>query len=494
MTYRKEWLVLAVGAFLLITGSSCLTNAPSKASDTLPSAIVEDRERALKVIQTPETVPVPIPHEEAPEISSDSEKPPGRAEAYRELITRTTLPEFDKPEAVGAEEATPPEREESIIVTENLPKPQYELEPLKKISETSVAPELSRPSDYQIPAHRSPFDLESQPPIPPPAQSSVTSSPIVQKITSQKMPEGENVKTKSINAQKGDTIGITMDRRGWLYLGESGGKDGIAFISRTIDSSSTAFIFKAEKRGQYRLLFQYQDMGKSTVENEQVIVSVLEKTESENVLAAQKTPAKEEKSESPVDYSIAERLFKDSRYQDALREYLRIYRENDPYLNNRIAELYVLLDKYINAEEYWFKNLNEDNAYRNLALRGLIKSSAKRKAEDIFDKYLNDFLRIREISIKDELAEAAEFQKGAGRLQTASTLLFEYLARYPDDKKIDWIYFSLGQIFEMESEIRDIRRSKEYYNKIINSYPTSMYWDKANERIMYLNRHFFQIH
>ena len=53
--------------------------------------------------------------------------------------------------------------------------------------------------------------------------------------------------------------------------------------------------------------------------------------------------------------------------------------------------------------------------------------------------------------------------------------------------------FLLAQLFEGNSEYRNIKKSVETYEELTNSYPLSKYWDDANKRVIYLKRFYINI-
>ncbi len=57
----------------------------------------------------------------------------------------------------------------------------------------------------------------------------------------------------------------------------------------------------------------------------------------------------------------------------------------------------------------------------------------------------------------------------------------------------DWILYTLAQLLESPWDGRDIRRARALYRRLVDEYPFSFYWDAAEERIEFLNRHFFDI-
>ena len=58
---------------------------------------------------------------------------------------------------------------------------------------------------------------------------------------------------------------------------------------------------------------------------------------------------------------------------------------------------------------------------------------------------------------------------------------------------VDEALFLKGQILEKPFANRNIREALNCYKKIISSYPQSSFWDKADERIKYIQRFYFNI-
>ena len=58
--------------------------------------------------------------------------------------------------------------------------------------------------------------------------------------------------------------------------------------------------------------------------------------------------------------------------------------------------------------------------------------------------------------------------------------------------KRDEALYLQAQLYETQSEIKDIKQAIKTYNTIIENYPTSKYWDEANKRVIYLNRFYMK--
>ena len=61
-------------------------------------------------------------------------------------------------------------------------------------------------------------------------------------------------------------IEIVLDRPGWIFAGEKSGKKGISFESRQVIDDKTLFKFRIMEEGDYKIVFQLQDMsGKADI-------------------------------------------------------------------------------------------------------------------------------------------------------------------------------------------------------------------------------------
>lgn len=57
----------------------------------------------------------------------------------------------------------------------------------------------------------------------------------------------------------------------------------------------------------------------------------------------------------------------------------------------------------------------------------------------------------------------------------------------------DEALFLLGQLYEGNSEYRNIKKSVETYEELTENYPVSPYWEDANKRVVYLKRFYINI-
>ena len=79
-------------------------------------------------------------------------------------------------------------------------------------------------------------------------------------------------------------IEIVLDKPGWIFAGEKNGKRGIAFESRQVMNDKTLFKFRIMEEGDYKIVFQLQDMrGKADISEVNVKKSSSSPPEPENI-------------------------------------------------------------------------------------------------------------------------------------------------------------------------------------------------------------------
>ena len=297
-------------------------------------------------------------------------------------------------------------------------------------------------------------------------------------------------KRKHVYAVPEDVIAVSMGGTGWIYLGEREKKKGITFKARKNSSRATEFVFRTQKLGEYHLQFQQQDLFTGEERWQEVRVSVVKEERFAEILSAKQSGEEEDPEimdASPKGYILADTYYKEGRKKEALAEYLRNYAEGDPRINERIAHLSFEQEKYEQAELYWRKNLYEDGIYREKAVAGIIRTAVRLDDVKVFEKMLPELFAIDTIPTYEPLLEGARFQIEKGNTASAANILETFLTRYYDHEKADWAYFSLGNLHEKAGAFRDFKKAKYYYRVVLNDFPASSYWDRAEERIRYID-------
>jgi tetratricopeptide (TPR) repeat protein len=302
---------------------------------------------------------------------------------------------------------------------------------------------------------------------------------------------------REIYARQGDELQIGLEGTGFLFLGfpdTAAQSEGMSFKSKENRSGKTWFTFQAIKLGTYDLDFVKQDntTGKSTKET--VRVHVVEDKDFNAAVAQQ--PQQDATVTGAVetgDPQFAGRLSRLGSYEAAVAELLKGYKDGNPGLNDQIAGLYMHMGSYDAAEKYYMKNLSPQGPYTQNAVLGLVRIAITQKDQQGFMSYLKQFLAIQDPAMEEPLMQAARMERDLSQIGVGLDLAAEYAKRFPEGAWSDEAYYLMGQLLEADSQFRDIARAKELYGLIVKEYPESVFAEPARQRLLYIDRHFFQV-
>ncbi len=100
--------------------------------------------------------------------------------------------------------------------------------------------------------------------------------------------------------------------------------------------------------------------------------------------------------------------------------------------------------------------------------------------------------RARESETYDALS-VAELVARRGDARGAISLLEAYQGEETRELELDEVWFRMAGLLEREEEARDLRRAVELYERIVDEYPLSVYYEPSRQRVEYLKRHFFLV-
>ncbi len=98
-------------------------------------------------------------------------------------------------------------------------------------------------------------------------------------------------------------------------------------------------------------------------------------------------------------------------------------------------------------------------------------------AVDDFDLFFKDAL---------SLMDKGEYRKAAEKLEKIRSSLYQF-------PETDRLYYLLGQCYEKNEDQRDPVKAEMYYSMVLDQFPFSLYYDKAETRKRYLLKYFINI-
>ncbi len=303
---------------------------------------------------------------------------------------------------------------------------------------------------------------------------------------------------REIYARVGDEMQIGLDGPGYLFLGfpdAQAAAAGMSFKSKESRDGKTWFTFEAVKLGTYDLDFVQQDNTTGSSARETVRVHVL--SDQDFAAAVSQSASQAQTVDSAAadagDPAFASRLSGVGAYEAAVSELLKGYRDGNPDLNDRIAQLYFLMGSYDAAAKYYQKNLAPPGPYADAAVLGLVRVAAAQNDQTGLMGQLKRLLAIQDPSAEEPLILAMRMERDQSQVGVALDLAAEYLSRYPSGRWRDEAEYTAARLLEADSPFRDIAKARDLYGDVVSSYPVGAFAAPARDRLQYIERHFYQI-
>ena len=260
------------------------------------------------------------------------------------------------------------------------------------------------------------------------------------------------VPRRSVNAKMNQFIDIPYSGRKWIFLGETEATSPpvVRFVNRTFSGDDTLFSVQAKNPGKTVLHFYRQDALENTYIDDYVAVEVLDEKAAgtnEHVRAAEIAFGKSASAEDAADSGAGSGLSSDA---------------------GKIAG-------------------NLPSALQT----AVAKVSAAGQAQSAQNVQSSNGISEKDSAEAEQIYTAAQKAFEEKRYQDSLTSLTEYEASAGEDS--DKALILRARVYESDSDKRNIKAALEAYEKIVNFFPESVFWDEAKRRSTYLRRFYFDI-
>lgn len=263
-------------------------------------------------------------------------------------------------------------------------------------------------------------------------------------------------------APEDELFSLFLNGTGWLYtraVSSSGDEGGIDYRGRNRESGGVRFSFASRAEGLFRLLFIQSGSGGDVGGTTSFLVEVMAEDEflarvsGTDIADVEDEAAAIESPPSAIDLHAVEELLLSGRYEEAEDALARDYTasEADP------VQLWALR---------FAASLLSGNGTRPQAA----------------DPTLT-------IALIDRLMSLAALIGGVEELD----ILHAARRFFENHPYSDRLLYRLASRYEGAGPQRDIEAAVRFYNLILNEYPLSPFWDAAEARKNYLERHFLLI-
>lgn len=252
------------------------------------------------------------------------------------------------------------------------------------------------------------------------------------------------IPSRKISLKIGQTLEVEYPGSGWIFMGATDNSKDFTFLGKKLGTENTKFSFKAKNAGNKILHFYKNDILSQNYIDDYLEVEILNEKDS----SAKTISAPEYK-------------------QQIITKNQQNNEEN--FLETKIEQT----------------QTSENNDFEN-------NSNEKTNGEElIFDETSNNENKtsLSEDEIKSLLIEAKnlfdekKYQESLSKLN----LFIEF-----SNENRDEALFLQGQIYESNSDYKNIKKALESYKNLTKNYPASSYWDSANKRIIYLTKFYLE--
>lgn len=382
------------------------------------------------------------------------------------------LPDPELPALPGAASRTPPPaapaREAAVVAGESsIPVP----EPPAPAAATPVpaesgpkSPETPKPAPSPAaakPAEPKPSAAAAVPAAPAPSTASPAAPaapalalPPAPGSSARTVPEAAPEPGRTEEAVRGSPLELPMGGSGWVFLGETGGREGLKYESRKFDGSRAVFQFTAERPGEYLLRFQRQDPFSGDLENLIVKVIVREPEPPAAAGSPSRAVPGAAPAGTPASGPAAAAPASGSSASDASAP-----------ASSRAGGL---------------PPAAADPA------SGAVPPEAAPAAVAPSPPVPRDLP-----STPEELLRLAREDLAAARIAGVLEVLDRYMALFPFGS--DEAHYLYAKAYEQNTPYRDIKKAYANYRKVRDEWPRSPFWRESAERVTYIERHYFDI-
>lgn len=266
-----------------------------------------------------------------------------------------------------------------------------------------------------------------------------------------------------ISAEVNEDIQLSLSKKNWIYDRAKSNDSGLEFEGSTYLSDSKEFYFKAVAPGDYDLYFTSQDMETGGASGYHVEVAVREEGAAEVDSEASKLGS------SQIDPDGAKASSHSGMFPDG---------HPREFSNEALEAALSDLDIEAIHRQLWSLHAGYSQPPADEENRE-VESIEWDQILSAADKLANTKYEALARSILELLLEMGGTNKP--------------VFGEDEGKKRAQIYYLLGGIYESPQQPRDERTAVEYYRKVLEIFPATIYHFKAEDRIKYLERHFLQI-
>lgn len=317
------------------------------------------------------------------------------------------------------------------------------------------------------------------------------------------------VPSRKVTMLNNQYLDIEYPGNGWIYLGEKDDAKHMRYFGRKLGTENTLFSLRSREEGSTILHFYKNDALTGHYIDDYLEVEIKgTNTTSKRVTApryAEIVPSRPEKKtfiNAEEEIKIAKKFEEEKKKEEESKEVPRQKKTAEKKQTERTASA----QKSSTTKVPQPQQTEDDNGDRTVIQTTEIKESAQSNPVSDDSEVIQSASPVEQNEtasktkvqiqdtkdmVSDKILELA--QEAYNKKEYASSLA------YLDDffekatTRIDEGLYLQGQNFESASEVRNIKAALDTYETIVRKYPQSINWAKANARVTYLKKFYFNI-
>ena len=251
------------------------------------------------------------------------------------------------------------------------------------------------------------------------------------------------IPSRKISLKIGQTLEVEYPGSGWIFMGATDNSKDFTFLGKKLGTENTKFSFKSKNAGNKILHFYKNDILSQNYIDDYLEVEILnEKDSSAKTISAPKYKQQ----------IITKNLQNEENSLETEIEQTQTSENNASEKSQEIKT---------NGEEILFEETSNNENKTSLS-------------EDEIESLLIE---------SKNLFDEKKYQESLSKLN----LFIEF-----SNENRDEALFLQGQIYESNSDYKNIKKALESYKNLTKNYPASSFWDSANKRIIYLTKFYLE--
>ncbi len=302
------------------------------------------------------------------------------------------------------------------------------------------------------------------------------------------------VPSREVTVKKNQYLDVTYPGSGWVYIGENQQTPLFRYFGRKIGSDNTSFTLRSISSGSTLLHFYKNDALTGNYIDDYLQVFVTDEAADSSVKAvapsyAEIVPAKPVRRSATVESKSYENKVQEDKKSLPQNQSAKKTEEKASSKEFTAQNQKAQPAETENDIKTVIQNTSSKSEAEKKNLSASTSSPQNQKKQSEQDEEFTK--EVTENTADESLLDKAQKAYQEKNFHEALSLARQYLSFA--SSRIDEAMYLLGQIYESDSDLKNIRNAIDSYEAVVKRFPMRKFWKKANNRTVYLKRFYIDI-